>query len=121
MSSLTKSSESVARVLHTLVGNFNNLGFQDIGESLVKLETNSRLDSAQKEDFRNYVKNLHKLADVISKSREEIQSAGQVGAETKEEMANLVKQFQELQRSLVRNAVPLETSELAAEEAALTI
>ena len=96
MTDLSKSTESVARVLHTLVGNFNNLGFQDIGASLEKLETNSRLQSDKKEVFREYVQNLNRLADVIAESRQELQETGRVGVETKSKMVNLVGQFHHL-------------------------
>ncbi len=116
MTGLTKSIESVARILHTLIGNFNSLGFNDIAVSFEQLKSALRSHHESKEAYVQCVANLNSLADFLIRAKEEIQSNRGISKSTEAEIRALINEFQPLQQPMVEEVAALDISGINSEQ-----
>jgi chemotaxis protein histidine kinase CheA/ActR/RegA family two-component response regulator len=110
----------IERLVHTLTGNFKSLGFSTIGESLEKLETLIQVDTDEVAIVEMYRDNLQMFKELIADSANEIETEHTISEATTAQYQSLPGLFENLQREIVRKAIPLDIDDVLEDSAETT-
>jgi chemotaxis protein histidine kinase CheA/ActR/RegA family two-component response regulator len=102
----------IERLVHTLTGNFKNLGFSTLGESLEDLETLVKVDTDEVAIVGMYRDNLQILKELMTDTASEIEREHTVSRATAARYQALPGLFENLQREIVRKAIPLDINDV---------
>ena len=97
----------VARVVHTLIGNFNNVGLISVGDSLESVESFIVLQTVSGGVVEHYAHTLGELSYALLTSANDLEEPGSLSDSTLDLLVAGGNGFREINRLLVKESLPL--------------
>lgn len=111
---IMENVNNISLVMHTLSGNFKNLGLNRIGESLGHLESSVKFSGDDGAIDNDYLTQLRELLGVLNDTAPQIGEHQVVTSDLTERYATIAKVFKQMQLESTRNALLLDIDEIAA-------
>lgn len=104
---LSENCETVNRVIHTLIGNFNNIGLSEVSEKLNSVEPYVKLEQADATTLSMYGSTLDSISTVLNESADSIALSEMVSQEVQNQICDAVAGFRRIGDLHVKDTIPL--------------
>ena len=110
--SLDSEFESLNRIFHTLAGNFNNIGYEELGSSFLRLESYDKASIFDADTQSAYCQWLNGVAVKLDSLIKEIQTNKSISNQLNDELMLIPRQFKHIQLEKTKTAIPFETDNI---------